>query len=365
MPRTTTIKKSRSKTSSSTEAPTGRASVAVLTMGCPRGVGPEITLQVALARAAPATVIVGNREVLGMAAQALGLEPGSVDGIPDFDARSRLLRGPALLEVGPALTTSRRQWGKPEAEAGLAQLLYIERAYELAKERGWPLVTAPVSKEVIAKCGLPRARSFRGHTEWLEVLDGARHSVMCFASPRLTCSLVTTHVPIRSLPRAVSPASVTRAICELADLLLRLGIRRPQLAICSLNPHGGEGELLGKEEGSAILPGILGARAVLGNRATLKGPLGAETAFRKASTGGYDGVVAIYHDQATIPMKLIDFGGAVNVTQGLSVVRTSVDHGTAYDIAGKGAADAQGLHSALRLGLALGKTRRRVQHGTW
>jgi 4-hydroxy-L-threonine phosphate dehydrogenase PdxA len=160
---------------------------------------------------------------------------------------------------------------------------------------------------------------------------------------------VTTHVPIGKVPRAVQPGGVAAATFELGKLLQRLGKKRPKLAVASLNPHAGESELLGGEEARAIAPGIARARKLLGRGAEVSGPIGAETAYRKASAGGYDGVVAMYHDQATIPMKLLAFGDAVNVTAGLSIVRTSVDHGTAYDIAWRGKAHAGGMLAALAL----------------
>jgi 4-hydroxythreonine-4-phosphate dehydrogenase len=210
-------------------------------------------------------------------------------------------------------------------------------------------VTAPVSKAAIANSGLARARRFLGHTEWLQELDGAPTSVMCFLSDRLATSLVTTHVPLAKVPRAVSAEGVATAVLELARLLQKLGKKRPRLAIASLNPHAGEAKLLGGEEALAIAPGIARAQKSLGRGAVLTGPLGAETAYRKASAGHFDGVVAMYHDQATIPMKLLAFGDAVNVTAGLSIVRTSVDHGTAYDIAWRGQADPAGMLAALEL----------------
>jgi 4-hydroxy-L-threonine phosphate dehydrogenase PdxA len=181
--------------------------------------------------------------------------------------------------------------------------------------------------------------------------------VMCFAAGPLVSSLVTTHLPLASVPKALTPNAVRDATVQLAELLLALGKKRPTIAVCSLNPHAGESELLGQEERRAIVPGIRAAGLRLGRRVKLLGPLGAETAFRKAAAGVYQGVVAMYHDQATIPMKLVAFGDAVNVTMGLSIVRTSVDHGTAYDIAWQGVADADGMRSALELGrrLVLGR----------
>jgi 4-hydroxy-L-threonine phosphate dehydrogenase PdxA len=173
--------------------------------------------------------------------------------------------------------------------------------------------------------------------------------VMCFVCDKLATSLVTTHLPIGKVPRAIKAEGVTAATVELARLLQKLGKKRPSLAVASLNPHAGESELLGAEEARAIAPGVKRARQLLGRGASLTGPIGAETAFRKAAQGGFDGVVAMYHDQATIPMKLLAFGDAVNVTAGLSIVRTSVDHGTAYDIAWQGRADAGGMRAALEL----------------
>jgi 4-hydroxythreonine-4-phosphate dehydrogenase len=268
-----------------------------------------------------------------------------------WDGRSRDTSLIHLAQVGDALTARDRRAGKPNGRAGQAQLEYIEAGFTLVKSSTRAaLVTAPVSKAAIAHSGISRARSFLGHTEWLQELDGAKTSVMCFWSERLATSLVTTHLPLGKVPRALTSAGVASATFELARLLQKLGKKRPNLAIASLNPHAGESKLLGGEEARAIAPGIDRARKSLGRSATLTGPLGAETAYRKASTGGFDGVVAMYHDQATIPMKLLAFGDAVNVTAGLSIVRTSVDHGTAYDIAWQGKADADGMRAALELG---------------
>ncbi|HEY1532512.1 MAG TPA: 4-hydroxythreonine-4-phosphate dehydrogenase PdxA, partial [Polyangiaceae bacterium] len=260
--------------------------------------------------------------------------------------------------VGPKLSARDRKAGKPNAASGAAQLSYINEAYRLTKAGARrALVTGPVSKAAIAHSGVPGSEHFLGHTEWLRDLDHAALSVMCFAAGPLVSSLVTTHLPLASVPKALTPNAVRDATVQLAELLLALGKKRPTIAVCSLNPHAGESELLGQEERRAIVPGIRAAELRLGRRVKLLGPLGAETAFRKAAAGVYAGVVAMYHDQATIPMKLVAFGDAVNVTMGLSIVRTSVDHGTAYDIAWQGVADADGMRSALELGrrLVLGR----------
>lgn len=350
MPRTTPTKKkprTKARQRASKRVPT------VISMGCPSGIGPEISLQAALG--CENCVIVGDRPSIEAAGETLGVGERALSELEDFDGAvapaggAEAPRGPRILQVGEPLRARERRPGKPSAAGGAAQLAYIEQAFFLAKERGWPMVTGPVSKEAIAHCGLARARRFRGHTEWLERLDGADHSVMCFASPRLVTSLATTHVPLSRVSRLLSPELVSRATLELAHLLLRLGVEQPLIAVCSFNPHAGEGELLGKEENRAIVPGIRDARRRLRKKARLFGPVGAETAYRKGAEGGFHGVVGIYHDQATIAMKLLDFGGAVNVTQGLSIVRTSVDHGTAYDIAGQGLASPTGMLAAKQL----------------
>ncbi len=260
----------------------------------------------------------------------------------------------AVVSVAPELPKAARRPGRPSRLGGAAQLAYVDRAYDLV--RALPrsaLVTGPVSKHAIASSGLAKARRFRGHTEWLQARDAAATSVMCFASDELTTSLVTTHLPLSKVPRALTAKAVAESIVRLVQLLRALGKRTPRVAVCSLNPHAGEGELLGHEENRAIVPGLRLAKQRLGRNAVLAGPLGAETAYRKAHAGAFDGVVAMYHDQATIPMKLVAFGEAVNVTMGLSIVRTSVDHGTGYDIAWRGVADEVGMLSAMKLGARL------------
>jgi 4-hydroxythreonine-4-phosphate dehydrogenase len=271
-----------------------------------------------------------------------------------LDAKPRIY----VHQAGPKLTRADRRPGKPNRTSGVAQLAYLDAAYELARAaQGRALVTGPVSKAAIAHSRAPGSENFLGHTEWLRDRDGARTSVMCFAAPELVTSLVTTHVPISQVPQRLSAAAVEDATLGLARLVRAMGNRTPELAVCSLNPHAGESELLGDEESRAIVPGIRSAARKLRGRARVSGPIGAETAYRKALRGDYAGVVAMYHDQATIPMKLVAFGDAVNVTMGLSIIRTSVDHGTAYDIAWKGSADARGMLSAMQLAARLAQSK--------
>ncbi len=343
-------------TSTSTRRrPTESTGPVVISTGCPSGIGPEVAVAAAAALSHVPCVLLGDEGVLHEAAR---LRRVAARRLAVF-AGEKPAPGISVAQVGARLAPEDFRPGRPTPAGGAAQLAYVEAAYSLSKQRGWPLVTGPVSKEVIATSGVRRARRFRGHTEWLEELDGADHSVMCFAAKSLVTSLVTTHVPLGRVPRLLTPQRVATSTWELVELLRSLGHDRPKIAVCSLNPHAGEGELLGSEERRAIVPAVEWLRRRLRRRAEIFGPLGAETAYRKAHGGVYDGVVAMYHDQATIPMKLVAFGEAVNVTQGLSIVRTSVDHGTGYDIAGQGSADARGMRSAIELATALARHRGR------
>ena len=318
----------------------------VISTGCPAGIGPEISIRAA-ARLRGACVLFGDWQTLNAAAELCQIPR---DRLIEFNGQPVPRSKIAVKHSGPKLTAADRRPGKPTKRAGHAQLAYVETAFDFAKSLGnSALVTAPVSKAVIAHCGLARARQFLGHTEWLEARDGAKSSTMCFVTKRFATSLVTTHLPVSKVPRAITAKRVATATCALAELLSKLSRDTPTIAVCSLNPHAGESSLLGQEESTAIIPGLLQARRVVQSRAVLVGPIGAETAFRKAQAGQYQGVVAMYHDQATIPTKLVAFGEAVNVTWGLSIVRTSVDHGTGYDIAWTGKASDRGMLSAISL----------------
>ncbi len=341
----------------------GASPLLVVTMGCPSGVGPEVALAGALeeesAEGASAVLFVGDVATFRAAAAGLGLDPAVLIAVTSAEEAARLhaQRAPgaprplSVLQAGPPLDAEARRPGRPTAASGAAQLAALEQGYAVvrAAPRARALVTAPVNKAAIAASGARGAKRFRGHTEWLQTLDGAASTTMCFIGGGLATGLVTTHVPLAKVARLVTAEGVARASTHLAELLHALGLRRPRLAVASLNPHAGEEGLLGREEQSAIAPGIALAARSLGRRAALTGPLGAETAYREARAGAFDGVVAMYHDQATIPMKLVAFGDAVNVTAGLSIVRTSVDHGTAYDRAWKYTADPRGMLAALRL----------------
>ncbi len=333
----------------------------LVTVGCPCGVGPEVSV-VAAAEAARAgkarVVLVGDFAAVAEAAHGRRIAARRLVRVADpaegFETDPQRV---AVWQPTLDLQPGDREPGAPTRASGAAQLAWIDAACDRVHARqAAALVTGPVSKECIVRSGAPGAAAFRGHTEHLQRRLRAREVVMAFWSPGLVTSLATTHLPLAQVPRAITAPTVARATFWLAWLLARLISREPRIAVAALNPHAGEGGLLGREERTRIAPGIARARLTLreaGIRATVDGPVPAESAFRLAAAGSWDGVVAMYHDQATIPMKLTEFGEAVNVSLGLPIVRTSVDHGTGYDRAGTWTADATGMRAALALAARL------------
>jgi 4-hydroxythreonine-4-phosphate dehydrogenase len=345
-----------------------------VSIGCPCGIGPEVSLAGAMARHAVDTnarvLLVGDLGALRAAARTIDVDAARLVRVKEpaeawnMPARGAGAPSIAVLEPVRALAAADRRPGKPGRAAGAAQLAWIDVATDLVATGGADaLVTGPVSKDAIARSGAPGSRGFLGHTEHLAARLGAPEVTMAFHTERLTTSLVTTHLPLSQVPRAILPPEVARAAYWTAWLVDRLQSRaagrrraRGRVAIAALNPHAGEKGLLGDEETRAIAPGIALARRRIEAAklaVDLEGPIPAESAFRIAASGGYAAVVAMYHDQATIPMKILGFGEAVNVSLGLPIVRTSVDHGTAYDRAGKGTADPRGMIEAMRLAVRL------------
>lgn len=296
----------------------------LVSTGDPAGVGPVVAARAARQIGAPA-ILFGDAARLGALDPSLRVrDTGAVD-----DA-TVALRAPS-----PA--------------GGLAQLAALDAAIDAAMDgEGRALVTAPTCKEAIERAGTP----FTGQTEHLARRSGLADDAvtMLFLGPRLRVALVTTHLSLRAVPDAITQPRVERSARHLTEALAALGIDHPRVVISGLNPHAGEGGLFGSEERDVIGP----AARALG----LDGPIGAETAFRLAAAGEVDGVVAMYHDQATIASKLADWTEAVNVTWGLPFVRTSVDHGVAYDAAAAGTASELGMVSAMRMALRLTEPRR-------
>ncbi len=290
-----------------------------ITMGDPAGVGPEVVrkaLEDPLLRQMADWLVVGDAGILGPV-------PARV-----LDAR----------QLRPEQVTP----GRLSAECGRAAIEYVRLATELCLSgQAAAMVTAPLNKEAVALSG----RRFSGHTEYIAELCGGSDSRMLLVSERLRVVHVTTHRPLREACN-LDRGRIVRTI-ELGDGAMRLmGFTTPRIAVCGLNPHAGENGLFGSEDAEFIAPAVEEAR---GRGIACRGPFAPDTIFRNAVSGEYDLVVAMYHDQGHIPMKLLDFEQAVNVSLGLPIIRTSVDHGTAFDIAGKGVADPRSMQAAMRL----------------
>ena len=324
--------------------------------GDPGGVGPRVSVVAAFAqREAVRSVIFGDAAQLRGEAEALGLDVARLEPCEEAQLRSLATGHVGVIDTGrmaPELIARH----EPLREAGAAQLRTLERAARAVQAgRARALVTGPTSKEAIVRAG----HAFVGQTEFLARLDGRADDdvSMLFLGPRLRVGLVTTHLSIADVPRAITSARVVRTARHLGEVLVRLYPGRARtLAISGLNPHAGEGTLFGSEERDVITPAMTTLRELPPFRegaVVLSGPVPAEAVFRAAQRGDLDGVVAMFHDQATIASKLLDWGAAVNTTWGLSFLRTSVDHGVAYDAARTGKVDADGMVAALSLAVRL------------
>jgi 4-hydroxythreonine-4-phosphate dehydrogenase len=237
--------------------------------------------------------------------------------------------------------------GVESAAAGKAAGGYIEAAVELCAAGSVDAIaTAPINKRSLFLGGY----SFPGHTEFLAQLTGTEEYAMAFVAANLRIVLISTHVPLAEAIRLVERDRISRTINLTNRELKRWGIEHPRLAVAALNPHGAEGGLFGMEETSEIAPAIASCRV---DEIDVQGPYSADTVFLRASRGEFDAVIACYHDQAMIPVKCLSFGEAVNVTLGLPFIRTSVDHGTAFDIAGKGIAEHSSMIAAIKLAAEL------------
>ena len=264
------------------------------------------------------------------------------------DARVREVCEPVIFAVPASVSVP---FGQPSAESGQAAYDVIVRAVDAAKSGDVDAIaTAPISKLAFSYAKIP----WKGHTDLLAHLCGTERYAMLFHSPKLVVTLATVHIPLGDVPRELTEARVLDVIALTDEWLRQKGIAEPRIAVAGLNPHAGEAGVLGSEDDGTIAPAIATARA---HGINASGPYPGDTVFLRASRGEFDAVVAAYHDQGLIPVKLISFGHAVNVTIGLPIIRTSVDHGTAYDIAGKGVADPQSMIAAVLLAAELASRR--------
>ena len=287
-----------------------------VTCGDPAGVGPELFVSWLKAHPEQADIVVPI---------------GPADWI------ARLGQG---IAVGPKEHVTRP--GKPDEAGQLIAIEAMEAAARGAVEaRFSAVVTGPVNKKGLADVGY----AFPGQTEFFAARWGGE-PVMAFAGGKMTVGLVTWHIPLAEVSRAIAAADIRRTVLALIALRTKLGDRRSRIAVCGLNPHAGEGGLLGKEDDAVIRPAVEALRA---EGHDVSGPLPGDTVFHRHLQGEFAAVAAIYHDQGLAPLKAVDFSAAANLSLGLKHVRTSPDHGTAYAIAGQGQADRGSFDSAMRL----------------
>lgn len=320
-----------------------------VSMGDPGGIGPEVLVK-ALAdddlRRSARWVIYGSRSVLDHAARVALLSPPWTD-------RQSSDPGITIVElIAPDLDSLLRYPSHASAEGGKLSMACVERAIaEAIAGNVDAIVTGPINKAAWFMAGFTK---HPGHTELLADRCGVTNFGMMFQSSKLNVILATAHVPLMSAASRLSSAGIERTIALGNQAMRDLGVASPRIAVCGLNPHAGEGGLFGDEDARLIAPAIQNAK-VEGIDAS--GPYPADTIFNAAVAGKYDLVVAMYHDQGLIPLKLLARDQAVNMTVGLPIVRTSPDHGTAYDIAGKNIADPGSMKAAMALAVRLAQVR--------
>ncbi|HVT98610.1 MAG TPA: 4-hydroxythreonine-4-phosphate dehydrogenase PdxA [Acidobacteriaceae bacterium] len=321
-----------------------------ITMGDAAGVGPEVTMKTlahAEVHAMCRPLVIGDAARLRAAGKIVGsgLEVRSVGE----DSIATAAFDPGHVNcVDLGLVPADLEWGKLSALAGEAAYRYIEVAARLALAgRVAAICTAPLNKEALWMAG----HKFPGHTELLAHLTGTPEVSMMLTTPKLRVLHVTTHIGLLDAIEKIEPGLVERTIARGQEALARIGIAKPRIAVCGINPHAGEHGLFGRgEEETKLAPAIEKCRARGWN---VEGPLPADTVFFRAQRGDFDLVIAMYHDQGHGPVKVLGLESGVNITVGLPVIRTSVDHGTAFDIAGKGVADERSMVEALRQAVEL------------
>jgi 4-hydroxythreonine-4-phosphate dehydrogenase len=326
--------------------------IIAITMGDAAGVGPEIIMKSLAAkdlyeRCRP--LVIGDITRLREAGDIVGskLQLHAIDDVASADYEYGVVE---CIDLG--LIPPHHPFGKLSPLCGHAAYCYIERAVQLAMNQEIDAIcTAPLNKEALHAGG----HIFPGHTEMLAKLTNTPEVSMMLVAPNLRVIHVTTHIGLLDAIRKIEPGLVERTIARGYDTLVRSGIANPRIGVCGINPHAGENGLFGcGEEEEKIIPAVQSQRA-LGR--LVEGPLPADTLFYRAARGDFDLVVAMYHDQGHGPVKVMGLEAGVNITVGLPVIRTSVDHGTAFDIAGKGIADERSMLEALRQAIGLATRR--------
>lgn len=330
--------------------------VIALTMGDPCGIGPEI---IAKALADPAVtdicrpVVIGDQPTMVRAIAATGLDL-TIEPV-EGEIPPTVRPGVCPLRRVTDLPGKDRIFGNPTPAAGDAMFLYLDEAVRMTLfGDADAIVTAPINKDAMNRGG----HHYHGHTEALADLTNTSDVVMMLAGPRLKVSLVTIHEPLARVPSLITHHRVLRTIQITHDDCHRYFVRNPRIAVAALNPHAGEGGMFGAEEARIIVPAIEESKQA---GIDVSGPFSADTLFNRAIDGEFDAVVCMYHDQGLIPLKLLHFDDGVNITLGLPIIRTSVDHGTAYDLAGTGKASASSLVAAIQVAVEMALVRRRPE----
>jgi 4-hydroxythreonine-4-phosphate dehydrogenase len=326
-----------------------------ITMGDPAGIGPEILLK-ALNREeiyrVSKPIVVGDVDLLKSVSKQIGSLSFHVIANPN-----EVTGKPGVVEVIPVSSLNKDSCapGRPTRDGGKAMVDYILKAVELTTgSQVSAMVTCPINKELMHLAGY----TFEGHTELLAHLTHSAHYVMMLAGEHLRVALATTHCALRDVAQRLTKDLIVKTVRITSQALEEyFAISRPRVAVAGLNPHAGESGLFGREDIEVVQPAVEEAQK---KGLTIEGPLPADTVFYHAYKGRFDAVVALYHDQGLIPLKLLHFTDAVNITLGLPIVRTSVDHGTAYDIAGKGIADPSSLVAAIKMAARIAGTRRKA-----
>ena len=330
--------------------------ILAITMGDPAGIGPEIivkALQLPKVWRVCRPLIIGSRSVFQETIHSLksSLLISALEGHEESSAKQAFQRGRLPLLDPFSKPVRSIKSGRVSATAGKTAVTCIQSAVRLAQAGCvGGMVTAPINKEAMHLAGLV----YPGHTEMLADLTRAKESGMMIMGGPLKIMFTTTHLPLRDVAKTLTIPKILKAI-RLAHFGLKqlFGVKKPRIAVAGFNPHAGENGLFGDEETRLILPAIKRAKA---QNISCSGPHPADTMFAKALAGAFDGIVALYHDQGLIPLKTVAFGHCVNITVGLPILRTSVDHGTAFDIAGKGLADPTSLVDAIDMAAQLAPT---------
>jgi 4-hydroxythreonine-4-phosphate dehydrogenase len=350
----------RIKVSEPSDSAKGKVVIGI-TMGDPTGIGPEIVIKALLDRSIREKVfpvVFGDKGVLARVAQDIGItdvrfrEIASIDSVRNAEIGKREI----LVKSISNLKMTKLRYGRPDRNCGRAMVNYVKEAVDAAMA-GYidAIVTAPINKEAINEAGF----RYGGHTDMIADFTGTKEFTMMFISKHFKVSLVTIHVPLKDVSMRITPQRIYKVgLLTWKTLRQYFGLKNPKIGVCGLNPHAGEGGIFGDEEKDLIYPGIVSMRS---KGIDAEGPLSPDSAFWRAYNKEFDAIIAMYHDQGLIPVKLIDFDNAVNVTIGIPIIRTSPGHGTAYNIAGQGKANPEPMKSAIELAYQMFLTKKQIE----